>query len=48
MTMELFLINRKRTKGRREERKQEIRSEGRSQGKEGRKGEEWIKTSPIK
>lgn len=48
MTMGLFLINRKRKKGRREERKQEIRSEWRSQGKEGRKGEEWIKTSPIK
>lgn len=46
--MELFLINRKRKKGRREERKQERRGEWRSQGSEGRKGEEWRKTSPLK
>lgn len=40
MTVELFLINRKRKKGRREEMKQERRREWRSEGKEGRKGEE--------
>lgn len=48
MTVELFFINRKRKKGRREERKQERRREWRSEGREGRKGEEWRKASPLK